>query len=490
MRTLCQSDASAACEEAASSLRVAEVVAALSQALDLGSGSTRWHSVRTCILGMRIAAELRLPESVQAELYYSLLMKDAGCSSNASDLYHSLESDDISAKRDGKKGDWTKTNWDAVQFALKHIAPGKPFLERVRAILRVAGQQKRSARQVTAIRCDRGAAMARLMGLSDGVADGIAGLDEHWNGGGNPNGLRGQEIPIASRIMLLAQTLDIAYTDQGAEQAVATINQRNRRWFDPEVVRAACSLARRNTLWTSLDTDNPLSLALQLEPGNRVLSHDDVTLDAICQAFAQIVDAKSPFTYDHSNGVANAAVTIAGRLGFAPARILRIRHAALLHDLGKMAVSNSILEKPGRPDEAEWQALRKHPALTAEILRPIAGFEQLAEIAASHHEKLDGTGYHRGLTAEQLPLDARILAVADVFDALSANRPYREALPREKVFEIIRKDAPHALDADCVEVLEQSRVGFDQTSVDLQSLQRKLAALDAASRKVPTACYP
>jgi putative nucleotidyltransferase with HDIG domain len=483
-----QPDAGAACEESASSLRVAEVVAALSQALDLGSGSTRWHSVRTCILGMRIAAELHVSEAVQADLYYSLLLKDAGCSSNASDLYHALESDDISAKRDGKKGDWTRTNWDTLQFALAHIAPGKPFLERVRAVLRVAGQQKRNARQVTAIRCDRGAAMARLMGLSEAVAQGIAGLDEHWNGGGNPNGFRGREIPLASRIMLLAQTLDIAYTSDGAEHAITTINQRNRRWFDPDVVRAACSLARRNILWTSLECGDPLSLALAMEPGIRVLSHDDVTLDAICQAFAQIVDAKSPFTHDHSNGVANAAVTIGRRLGLAPARILRIRHAALLHDLGKMAVSNAILEKPGKPDEAEWQVLRKHPALTAQILQSIRGFEELAEIAASHHEKLNGTGYHRGLVADQLPLDARILVVADVFDALSANRPYREALPRETVFEIVRKDSPHALDADCVEALDQSRVGFDQSSVDLQTLQRKLAELDAASREVPIAC--
>lgn len=483
-----QADVSAAREEAASSLRVAEVVAALSQALDLGSGSTQWHSVRTCILGMRIAAELGLPDPVQADLYYSLLLKDAGCSSNASDIYHALDSDDISAKRDGKKSDWTKTNRDTLRFALTHIAPGKPFLERVRAILRAAAQQKRNAREVTAIRCDRGAAMARLMGLSESVANGIAGLDEHWNGGGNPNGLRGHAIPLASRIMLLAQTLDIAYTDRGAEQAIRTVNERNRRWFDPNVVQAACSLAKSGKLWSDLGAINPLPLALSLEPGKRVFSHDDVTLDSICQAFAQIVDAKSPFTHDHSKGVANAAVTIAGQLGFAPARILRIRHAALLHDLGKMAVPNTILEKPGRPDEVEWETLRKHPALTAQILQPIRGFEELANIAASHHEKLNGAGYHRGLTADQLPLDARVLVVADIFDALSANRPYREALPREKVLEIIRKDVPHALDADCVEALDQSRVGSDQTSVDLQSLQRKLAEFDAAYRKTDITC--
>lgn len=130
-----------------------------------------------------------------------------------------------------------------------------------------------------------------------------------------------------------------------------------------------------------------------------MLSEGDVSLDAICQAFANIVDAKSPFTYNHSNGVANATVATARKVGLPSPRVLFIRHAALLHDLGKMAVSNAILEKPGKPDDAEWQVLRTHPAHTWNILRCIGGCEELSEIAASHHEKLNGTGYHRGLTA-------------------------------------------------------------------------------------------
>lgn len=205
-------------------------------------------------------------------------------------------------------------------------------------------------------------------------------------------------------------------------------------------------------------------------------------MKGLCQAFAQIVDAKSPFTYNHSNGVANTAVAIAKKLGFDSARVLFIRHAALLHDLGKMAVSNAILEKPGKPDEAEWQALKAHPAHTGNILRCISGFEQLSEVAASHHEKLDGTGYHRGLTAARLPVEARILVVAYIFDALSAKRPYRDALPLEKVLAIMQKDAPHALDATCLEALEQSGVGCDQSFVDLRTLQQTLEHEDYGSR--------
>ena len=464
------------------SVSVAEVVSALSQALDLGSGSTRWHSVRTCILGMRIAAELRLPDSVQADLYYALLLKDAGCSSNASQIYQALGSDDIAAKRDVKKTDWTRLNWETLQYALTHVAPGKPFLERARAILRLASRQKRHTREVTAIRCERGATMARLMGLPETTAEGISGLDEHWDGRGNPDGVRRANIPITSRVMLTAQTLDIFYTCTSPEYSLEVIRQRSRRWFDPNVVQAADSLARRGRLWTGLDTDDLLSLVLSLERGQRILSEDDITLDAICQAFAQIVDAKSPFTFNHSNGVANTAVTIAKRLGFSVARVLFIRHAALLHDLGKMAVSNAILEKPGKPDQAEWEVLRAHPAHTWSILRCIKGFEELSEIASSHHEKLDGTGYHRGFTAEHLPLESRVLVVSDIFDALAAKRPYRDSLPLEKVFEILRKDTPHALDATCLEALEQSGVVCDQSFVDLYTLQTKMMHEDSRSR--------
>jgi putative nucleotidyltransferase with HDIG domain len=461
-------------------LRVAEVVSALSQALDLGSGASRWHSVRTCILGMRLADEISLSEGLKDELYYALLLKDAGCSSNASKIHHALGADDITAKRDVKKTDWTRLSWETLQYALAHVAPGKPFLQRVQAIVRVAAQQKEHTRNMTAMRCEQGARLATLMGLSEHTATGIRSLDEHWNGGGYPAGLRGQEIPITSRIMLLAQTLDVFYTDAGPRRAIEIADERKKTWFDPSLVRAAQSLAKRKRLWNELESDEPMNLALSLERKPRMMSDDDTSLDAVCQAFAQIVDAKSPFTYNHSNGVANAAVAIASKLGMPSQRILFVRHAALLHDLGKMAVSNAILEKPAKLDDDEWSILRAHPAHTWNILRAVRGFEELSEVAGSHHEKLNGKGYHRGLTAEQLSLESRILVVSDIFDALSAKRPYRDALPRETVMDMLRKDTPHALDVVCVEALEQSGAECDQSFRDLYALQQSLSLANTA----------
>lgn len=459
-------------------LRVATIVSALSHALDLSTGQPIGHSVRACILGMRIAGELGLSKGAQNSLYYALLLKDCGCSSNASHTYHALQSDDLKAKHDVKTTDWTRTSWETLQYAFSHVAPGKPFLERSRALFALAMRQKRHVREVTKIRCERGATLARLMGLSEQTADAILSLDEHWDGSGNPEGLRGREIPMLSRIMLLAQTLEVFVASQGAEAALHTVMQRSKKWFDPDTVKATISLANRNQLWQGILSDTAFSDVLALEPTHKILEPGDNTLDSICLAFAQIVDAKSPFTFNHSNGVANAAVATASKLGLRRERIVFLRHAALLHDLGKLGVSNTILEKPGKLDEEEWQSLRLHPYYTWKILQAIPGFSEMSEVAASHHEKLNGKGYFRGLTAEQMPLEARILVVADIFDALSAKRPYRDSLPLEKVFAILRSDVPDALDADCVEALEGAGVGCNQTFVDLSVLNAKLSSYD------------
>jgi putative nucleotidyltransferase with HDIG domain len=453
---------------------VAAVVSALSQALDLSTGQPRGHSAKACILGMRIGQEYGLNTTQLNELYYALLLKDCGCSGNASKTFHALAADDLAAKRDLKVTDWTSTGLESIRYALEHVAVGKPFLERVRVLGRLALTQKAHARDVTRLRCERGATLARLMGLPEGSAAAILDLDEHWDGSGYPENVHGSQINLFSRIMLLAQTLETFATAQSAETAEQVIEKRSRKWFDPDMVKASRSLARRGELWTDINSPSMGEVVLSLDRGEAKLTRGDETLDAICGAFAQIVDAKSPFTFNHSNGVANASVAIARKLNLPRERVIFVRHAALLHDLGKLGVSNTILEKPGKLDEQEWKAMKRHPEDTWLILRSIPHCEELCEVAASHHEKLNGTGYYRNLTAGQLSTEARILAVADIFDALSAKRPYRDSLPLETVFAILRKDSPNIIDGDCVRALEESGISGDQTYRDLQSLQQSL----------------
>jgi len=455
-------------------IRVASVVSALSHALDLSTGQPIGHSVRSCLIGMRIAEEIGLPPEVREDLFYALLLKDCGCSGNASKTFHALHADDLKAKRDVKTTDWTRTSWETLQYALSHVAPGKPFLERAKALFLLAARQKAHAREVTKIRCERGSTLARLMGLSEATALGILNLDEHWDGRGNPEGLRGGEIPLFSRIMLLAQTLEVFLVSTGVQSAVDIAYSRNRTWFDPDLVKAVNSLSKRGTVWAEAQMECANDLCLKCEPNPKIMNSSDTTLDNICMAFANIIDAKSPYTLNHSVGVANATVATARMLGLPRERVLFLRHSALLHDLGKLGVSNTILEKPAKLDDSEWHVMKKHPFHTWSILRAIPGFEEMSEIAGSHHEKLDGKGYFRGVTAEHLPMEARILAIADIFDALTAKRPYRDSLPLERVFEIMGKDAPNALDPVCLEALRQSGAECNQTYVDLQSLNEQL----------------
>jgi HD-GYP domain-containing protein (c-di-GMP phosphodiesterase class II) len=437
------------------SLRVGEVVSALSHALDLGTGQPVGHSVRSCLLAMRIAEEIGLSRALRGDLFYATLLKDAGCSTNASKMYHTLGSDDIQAKRDVKLTDWTRISWETISYALRNVAPNKPPAQRVAALWRMARNGKRHSWEVTKIRCERGATIARLVGLSEVTADGIASLDEHWNGKGQPKGLKKSQIPLLSRIMLLAQTLDVYFGARGAREALSVVRNRSSEWFDPDLVKAVCSIEARGMLWTDLSGEEVYDVALSMEPEPKQMEEDDQTFHSICVAFGQIVDSKSPFTFSHSESVARISIAIGQKMYLDPQRLSVLGNAALLHDLGKMGVSNEILEKPGELTEEEWRVMRLHPFYTWKILHAIPRFGELSEIAASHHEKLDGSGYFRGLGLKQLSVEARILAVAEAFDALTARTPYHEPISRKTVVEVLRKEARSQLDANCVAALEE-----------------------------------
>jgi HD-GYP domain-containing protein (c-di-GMP phosphodiesterase class II) len=437
----------------AGSIRVSELLSALSYALDLTEGRPMGHSVRACILGMRIAQEWGLPDEELGDLYYTLLLKDAGCSSNSSRLYHILNADDLKAKGDLKVVDWTKVGFESLHYAITHVATSTPYPQRIWKMIQVAATQQRDSCELVKIRCERGSMIARNLGFSEKVAAGIHSLDEHWNGNGYPNGLRKSEIPISANIANLSQTIEVFFAARGRKDAIDAIRRRSGRWFHPDLVKAAISLARDGRLWEGLDKENVNEEAMALEPEDRRLTANDATVDAICKAFAEIIDAKTPFTYQHSTGVADAAQQIGQAFGMTEPELRKLSRAALLHDIGKLGVSNEILEKPGKLTGDEFAVVRQHPYHTYEILRRVPAFADFSADAAAHHERLDGKGYWQGLKQEHLSLTARILAVADVFDALRAKRPYRDALPLEKVFSIMRQDAPHALDWACLDAL-------------------------------------
>ena len=399
------------------SISLSEVISALSFALDLTEGAVWGHALRSCLLGMRIADEIRLPEEKRSSLYFALLLKDVGWSSNATRMCE---------------------------------------IDRIARIIRNGVTQHANNEEIIGLRCDRGASIVSKLGLGVDTAEAVRSLDEHWDGDGYPDSLKGEQISLLARICAVAQHLDVFSAGRGIQAAMSTLVERSGTWFDPELVRVAVLLHRRGTLWVNClatdSQDDTRQAVLDMDSGRRHRLEAG-RIDQICEAFADVVDAKSHFTFRHSMGVADAAYGIARGMGLAPDRVQLVRRAALLHDIGKLSVSNSILDKTTQLNDAEWKAVQQHPGLTRQILERVGPFREMAVIAGEHHEKLDGSGYPNRLLAPELSLESRIIAVADVYGALSEDRPYRAGLEFEQIIAIMSKLVPRQLDGACFEVL-------------------------------------
>jgi len=458
-------------------VRLSDVLAGLSLALDLTEGQRPGHAVRSCAIGMRIAEVLGLPKDQRSALFYALLMKDLGCSSNASRFAALFAADDRTLK-----ARLVLTNWphalESFHFVARSVAPGQFWLRRVWQALAVFSRGPKGAREVVLTRCERGADIAGMLGFCDETVQAIRALDEHWDGQGQPYGLKGEEIPLLARILCLAQTVEIFFSTYGVLTAYDMAVARRASWFDPQVVDALRSVRSDSAFWQWLGEGDALPDIGSIEPRDRIFIADENRLDLVAEAFARVIDAKSPWTYDHSHGVAELTVALANALGFSAGETRQLRRAALLHDLGKLGVSNLILDKPGKLTEAEFTVIRRHPLHTEQILCRVGCFRHLADLAGAHHERLDGKGYHRGLGAADLTKAARLLCTADVCDALRTSRPYRPGLEPQRVLEIMRREVGAGIDPDCFDVIERilsGDEGSDLTEIPAARLVPSLA---------------
>lgn len=435
-------------------IRLAELLGALSHALDMTEGQPQGHCVRGCWIGIHVGREIGLSDADISDLYYTLLIKDSGCSSNAARICELYLTDDLSFKRDFKQINHSFPQ--VLRFILAHTGLKAGLAERFQTLFHIVQNGGRIAREMIETRCQRGAHIARQMRFSEAVARGIRDLDEHWDGKGQPLGLQGRDISVFARIALMAQVVDVLHTSSGAEATRREIRQRLGTWFDPDLVDAFDRVAAEPRFWATLRSPDLERALFALEPAQRLVPVDDDYLDDIATAFAQVVDAKSPFTNGHSERVALFTDMIARGMGFGIHRRRWLKRAALLHDIGKLGVSNQILDKAGPLDAAEWVAVQRHPALSETILARIEPFHELARIVGAHHERLDGKGYPNGLQGDQIRLETRIISTADVFDALTAHRPYRAALPVAKALAIMAEDVGGAFDPACFAALRNA----------------------------------
>jgi len=446
-------------QDADTSISLSEIISALSYALDLTEGAVHGHALRTCLMGMRIAEEAKLPPDQTSGLYFALLLKDIGCSSNASRLSQIVGGDDRATKAGIRFEDWTRPhqpNRSALKQIWKNVLPGAGAAAKLSRILPIGLTQQRNNQEMASVRSDRGADIITKLGMGGLAAEAVRSLDEHWDGSGYPDSIKGEQIPLLARICAVAQHLDIFSAGRGPQNAIDTLEDRSGTWFDPQLVRIALSLHRRGTLWANCSPgdreEDTRQAVLDLDTGTRH-KLEPGQVDQICEAFADVVDAKSHFTFRHSMGVADAALGIAETMGLPADRVQLVRRAALLHDIGKLSVSNAILDKRSVLSASEWKAVHQHPRITRLILERVRSFREMAVIAGEHHEKLDGSGYPDRLTARDLSRESRIIAVADVFGALTEDRPYRAGLNLGDTLSIMTEFVPHQLDGDCFEAL-------------------------------------
>ncbi len=435
-------------------ISTAQLVASLSRALDLTEGEPMGHAIRTCWIGMTIGQTLGLSQAMRGELYYALLLKDAGCSANSQQVSSWFGTDDRTAKHALKAVNWSNLLM-ATRYAIGQSKPGAPWWQRLSQIASVGRRGPKAARELVEMRCTRGADVVRQLGWVAIAPEAVLNLDEHWDGSGHPRGLQGEEIPLLGRILGLSQTVEVYWNRFGPGGALQVARERRGTWFDPNLVDIFLAAADKPVYWQDLSTVSGPEAIASLDPAPSTISLTSLDqLLHIARVFGEIVDTKSSWTAMHSVRTARYAASLADIMGLDTRAQQETLLAGFFHDLGKLGVSNLILDKPGPLDGEERRQIETHPELTYHILEPIEPIREIAQVAASHHERLDGTGYYRGIRDADVPLGAQIVAVADVFDALAHARPYRRQLNLDEVLNIMRPDAKTKLSPRALEALE------------------------------------
>ena len=402
-------------------VRLAAVVGALSLATDLGLGQPQQHIIRQTLIAMRMAELEGLSDDERAAIFYVSLFAWVGCVADSYEMGKWF-GDDTTLRAESYLLD--KSGLSLMRFMIGHVARGSTPIRRLTMIGRfLAGGSKEVERSMAA-HCETSGDLSLRLGLGPEVRDPLQQAFERWDGKGSPAGLAGTEIARVMRIVHVANDVEALHRVAGTEGAVEMLRSRRGTEFDPDIVDNFC--AHADELLASLDEidgwDEVIGRHERLE---RALTAEQ--LDHAFDAFADYADVKSPFTLGHSRGVAQLAADGAAIVGLPSNDVVLVRRAALVHDVGLIGVSAGILDKPGRLSDTERERIRTHPYLTARTFSKPAALAEVGQLAALHHERLDGSGYPSGLSADSIPMTARLIAAADVYHALLEPRPHRPA---------------------------------------------------------------
>ena len=410
-------------------IRLAELIAALSLATDLGLGQPLEHELGVCLSALELAERLGCAPEERSDVYYVALLAHVGCTAAAPYFAGWVGGDEIHFQSGVQVLGPASAPAEDIRYLVRRLADDRPLPERARLVAKQLVGGKKQFEVAAANLCEGGRLLARRLHLPDEVARALGQVTARWDGKGVPQGLAGEQISRSLRIVRVAHDLVAIAHAARVEAATQALKKRRGRGYDPQVVDAA--LADPAALVRVADDPDAWERVIVAEP-EPVATISSSGLEAVARAFAEFTDLKVGFLRGHSTRVAELAANAAEALGCSRSEASEVRAAGLFHDLGRVSVPNGTWEKRGPLSAAEWERVRLHPYYTERVLERSPALAPLAGLAGSHHERLDGSGYHRGATAAQLGVGARLLAVADAFDAMTHDRSHRPALGREQ----------------------------------------------------------
>jgi len=429
-------------------IRLAELMAALSLATDLGMGQPLEFALHSCRLALRLAEQLGFSATELRSTYYQALLRYIGCNAETR-MLAAVFGDELALRKDLIHSD--PTNPAYLGMLVRFIRAANAGASPLRMAQAIIGGMTQVGQQLNAFfvgHCEVAGRLAERLGLDDATVSAMRQVYARWDGKGVP-ALKGEAIAPAMLVVSLAQDAVYAYQLDGVAAAVALVRKRKGSLYAPKHVEAFERHA--DTLFAGLDTEPCWTAVLALDPGRPHYLSDE-EFDGACAAIADFADIKSPFMLGHSPGVARLAEAAARRCGLPDADVVALRRAALLHDVGRVGVSAGIWVKPGPLSERDWEQVRLHAYHTERILARPSALAQLGAIASLHHERLDGSGYHRGAAALTLAPTARLLAAADAYHALTELRPHRPAHTPEQAAELLKWEVQRGrLDAEAVQ---------------------------------------
>jgi HD-GYP domain-containing protein (c-di-GMP phosphodiesterase class II)/DNA-binding CsgD family transcriptional regulator len=427
-------------------IRLAELLASLSLATDLGTAFPLEKALRNALLAVHLGEYFALGDDELSDAYYMAMLRFLGCSAFAHELAAVVGGDDLTFHSTYEPVDVARPS-AIVGQTVRYLAHDAPPFTRVAAVARFLTGGAKLVTRMQVADCEAADSLASRLGLSSGVRQGLAHVWARWDGKGQPR-IAGEAIALSARVSHVANQAEIYHRVGGRSAAVAMLRQRRAADLDPRLVDTL--LAHADRLFASLEQGSVWDAALAIEPPP-VQKISTSRLSMVITAFAEFSDLKSPFTLGHSASVATLAENTARCLRMDDNEIAACRHAGLVHDLGRVGVPNGIWDKVGPLTPVEWERVRLHPYYTERVLVQSTPLHDVAVLAGMHHERRDGSGYHRASLAAAQPLAARVLAAADAFQAMTEPRPYREAMqPAQAAVNLHAEANAGKLDPDVV----------------------------------------